>query len=260
MADRFKRPQPGADAADRRVARGGDDPRRTPGRGKTERTTTERFATDDSDLHQPRRWGLWLAIDGDLRFLSHRDCLRLVERATTRAGLPLKHTQGFNPHPVLSLPAPRPVGVASRDDLAVMSLIRHVSGEDILQRLNRQVPRGMRWFRALPLADGPPPRPRSARFRWPVPPGRGAELAERVSDFAGADSVRVRRTRRKGRDRTLELKALVADLAVADGALTWTLLPDGDVWARPAELLDALGLDPRVDLANVVRTAVDYGI
>ena len=62
------------------------------------------------------------AIGGLLRFLSHAETMRLFERACARAGVPVKYTQGFNPHPKLSLPLPRPVGVASDDELLVLRI------------------------------------------------------------------------------------------------------------------------------------------
>jgi uncharacterized protein (DUF2344 family) len=61
-------------------------------------------------------------IGGLLRFLSHAETLRVFERACVRAGVPVKYSQGFNPHPKLSLPLPRPVGVASDDELLVLRL------------------------------------------------------------------------------------------------------------------------------------------
>ena len=39
---------------------------------------------------------------GRLRFLSHRDVARSVERAVRRAGIPVAHSHGFSPHPRLS--------------------------------------------------------------------------------------------------------------------------------------------------------------
>ncbi len=63
-----------------------------------------------------------LGIGEWLRFLSHAETLRVFERACARAGLPVKFSQGFNPHPRLSLPLPRPVGVAADDELLVLRL------------------------------------------------------------------------------------------------------------------------------------------
>jgi radical SAM-linked protein len=67
------------------------------------------------------------AIDGMLRFLSHAETLRLFERACARARVPVKYTQGYNPHPKLSLPLPRSVGVAADDELLVLR-VHEVAG------------------------------------------------------------------------------------------------------------------------------------
>jgi len=214
----------------------------------------------------PLPWGLWMVIEGDVRFLAHRDCARLIERAGARAHLPLKYTEGFNPHPVLSLVLPRPVGVASRDDLVVLRLTEPLPGKEILTRMNRQVPSGVRFTRAETLASRPRPKALRAWYEWPVPPGRAEALAPRVEAFREAASWPIERhgaPRRRGepaRTRRLDLTPLVPQLAFDAHRLHWTLAPVGDVWARPAEVLEALGLDGRVDLASVVRTAVDYGI
>lgn len=56
-------------------------------------------------------------IGGSLRFLSHAETLSLFKRALVRAGISVQYSQGFNPRPRLSLSLPRPVGVASDDEL-----------------------------------------------------------------------------------------------------------------------------------------------
>jgi radical SAM-linked protein len=209
---------------------------------------------------------LWLAVQGDLRFLSHRDCARLIERAAVRAQLPLKYTQGFNPHPVLSLVPPRPVGVASRDDLLVAWLTQCLDAEAIVSALNRQMPRGMEFLHARKLEPGQSPVPRSIRHEWPIPADRLEAVQRQAELFAAAADWPIERsTPADGRDtaprkRPLDLKALVRDLAVRDGVLCWAQTPAGDLWARPGEVLAALGQDSHVDLASVVRTAVDYGL
>ncbi|GAF87148.1 unnamed protein product, partial [marine sediment metagenome] len=63
---------------------------------------------------QRERWVFGYDVDGDLRFISHHDMLRLFARSLARAALPVRFSEGFNPHPRLSIPLPRPVGVASQ--------------------------------------------------------------------------------------------------------------------------------------------------
>ena len=50
-------------------------------------------------------------------WISHLDLMRLFQRAFKRAGLKLKHTQGFNPRPSVSIALPLSVGVESECEL-----------------------------------------------------------------------------------------------------------------------------------------------
>ena len=61
-------------------------------------------------------------IGGLLRFLSHAQTLSVFQRACVRAGLQVQYSQGFNPRPRLSLPLPRPVGVASDDEILCVQI------------------------------------------------------------------------------------------------------------------------------------------
>ncbi|TWT41893.1 hypothetical protein RAS1_30170 [Phycisphaerae bacterium RAS1] len=59
---------------------------------------------------------------GDLRYISHHDELRMLARALVRARWPVAFSQGFNPRPRIVLPLPRPVGVSSSCELAIVEL------------------------------------------------------------------------------------------------------------------------------------------
>ena len=48
------------------------------------------------------------------KFISHLDLMRTLQRAVLRAGIPIKHTEGFNPHAFVSIPLPLSVGYSTR--------------------------------------------------------------------------------------------------------------------------------------------------
>ncbi|MDR3206846.1 MAG: TIGR03936 family radical SAM-associated protein, partial [Oscillospiraceae bacterium] len=62
------------------------------------------------------------AKTGRARYISHLDLMRTLQRSFARAGLPLGYTEGFNPHPYLSVARPLPVGVAGLGELADFGL------------------------------------------------------------------------------------------------------------------------------------------
>lgn len=54
---------------------------------------------------------------GNAAWISHLDLMRLFQRAFKRAGLPLTHTQGYNPRPSVSIALPLSVGIQSQCEL-----------------------------------------------------------------------------------------------------------------------------------------------
>ncbi len=115
-------------------------------------------------------------LGGSLRFLSHAETLKVFQRACVRvgqtssprragsprsplgeaegfageAGIQIQHSQGFNPHPKMSLPLPRPVGVESDDELLRLNLICDMDEPQapdyvskILAMLSEQIPEGI---------------------------------------------------------------------------------------------------------------------
>ena len=82
---------------------------------------------------------------GDAVWISHLDTMRLFQRAFKRAGFHLKHTQGFNPRPSVSIAMPLSVGVESCCELLDFELEdQDVSCQLILERLNASLVSGIR--------------------------------------------------------------------------------------------------------------------
>ena len=82
---------------------------------------------------------------GNAVWISHLDLMRLFQRAFKRAGLPLTHTQGFNPRPSVSIALPLSVGVESRCELLDFSLdTGNVDVKKLPQMLNDKLIPGVR--------------------------------------------------------------------------------------------------------------------
>lgn len=74
---------------------------------------------------------------GSAVWMSHLDLMRLMQRAFKRAGLPLTHTQGFNPRPSVSIALPLSVGVESVCELLDFDLEGELPPMETIQtRLN----------------------------------------------------------------------------------------------------------------------------
>lgn len=201
-----------------------------------------------------QRLRLWFCVEGDKRFLSHHDMMRLWERALRRAELPLRLSQGYNPRPKMSLPEPRSVGIASEAELLEFELADWVNPEAVHDRLRTQVPSGIA-IGSLDLvrpADKAHPTAVVYVARLEAPP---ADLAERVARLLAQREAPVVRHRPKG-DKHLDARRFIRSLEVADDRqlrMTLSTGPDGTV--RPDEVLRLLGIaEEAIARADLCRT------
>ena len=78
-----------------------------------------------------------------MRYISHLDLMRLFCRALRRADLPLKLTEGFSPHPKLSIKRALKLGVESDNEEASVVLKEQISPEEFKEMLQKQLPPGI---------------------------------------------------------------------------------------------------------------------
>lgn len=199
------------------------------------------------------------AIEGDLRFISHHDSLRLFQRALARAGVPVKYSEGFNPRPRMRISLPRPVGVASFAELLVLELTSDDDPASLVARLSAQIPEGMRFLSAEKLADRERCLPSEVQYDLEL----GAQVRESVvkAVLAFLSSERVLSERRAGRNttaKTIDIRPFVTDMRVEKSVLCWTQTISPEGTARVSEVLDSLGLPSRDHLHRVVRRKVTY--
>jgi radical SAM-linked protein len=200
------------------------------------------------------------AIDGDLRFISHQDTVRLFERALARAEWPVKFSEGFNPRPRLSLPLPRNVGLASDDELLVMEMTQTIDPDEALRRLSGQVPAGIRLLSAMASSARTGPQPLRAWYEVRLDPTVPL-LDEGIAALMKRETCGVTRTTPDEKaPRTVDIRPYV-EAIVRDGSdlrLVLRVTPTGT--ARPVEVLNALGL-PGDQLAHRLRrTRVEWAV
>ena len=82
---------------------------------------------------------------GPIRFISHLDLTRAFHRAFFRAGIRMKTSSGFTPHPKFAFALPLSVGMESLTEYAVFTLAEGVdlSPDQVKERLAGQLPKGV---------------------------------------------------------------------------------------------------------------------
>ncbi len=78
-----------------------------------------------------------------MKYISHLDLMRLFMRALRRADLPIKMTEGFNPHPKFSIRRALKLGLEADAEEATLVLKEFVSAQEFKDRLQKQLPQGI---------------------------------------------------------------------------------------------------------------------
>jgi len=90
-------------------------------------------------------------------YISHLDLMRTFQRVFIRAGLVIRHSQGFHPHPIMSLVLPLPVGQSSICELLDFETDGIEDAAAMAERLNPWMPAGIRavdcWEPLSPVRD-----------------------------------------------------------------------------------------------------------
>lgn len=161
---------------------------------------------------------------GNAVWISHLDLMRLFQRAFKRTGLPLTHTQGFNPRPSVSIAMPLSVGVESVCELLDFDLDGvEVPCYEIRERLNDALVDGVR---VLDVYDDGSKIKNLALLRSEVtleyddgvPSGAG----EQIRDLFARPNLPVEK---KGKNGIVEqdIIPMIRSLQVAEGEKTVTL-------------------------------------
>ncbi|MBQ7434237.1 MAG: DUF2344 domain-containing protein [Oscillospiraceae bacterium] len=77
-------------------------------------------------------------------YISHLDLMHTMQRAFSRAGYELKYSEGFNPHPQISIALPLSVGVASHCEIMDFRLKADANLKELPARLTAVMPEGIR--------------------------------------------------------------------------------------------------------------------
>lgn len=166
---------------------------------------------------------LQYAKRGRLRFSSHRDFQRALERAVRRAAIPMAYSAGFHPHPKISYANAAPTGTASEAEYIEISLAERREPDAIRDALNQALPDGLDIVDVVEAGPGLLADRLQASV-WQIElfanaPGEeaAAEIDTRVRDvverFLAADQVEVQRMTKNGL-RTFDAREAVLSIQV----------------------------------------------
>jgi radical SAM-linked protein len=182
--------------------------------------------------------------------------MRCFERLFRRAGLTLSFSEGFHPKPRMTFPLALAVGIEGVDEVMEIELAERYTAEELLGRLAPQAPPGLRFQAIDVLPEGTKKaQVRSVSYEVPIPAPCQAELNQRIERLLAADAWPIERPHGRA---PIDLRPLLLELALREGALAMRLRVDSRGSVGPREVLAALELaDLEPQGVRLSRTAVE---
>ena len=180
---------------------------------------------------------------GPVKFIGHLDCMRFFQKAIKAAEIPVKYSEGFSPHQILSFAFPLGVGMQSEAEYFDLELVSLDGVKDYNANLNREMCEGVETLGFYLLPDKAPNAMASvaaASYRITFRNDKANQyLKEAVEKFISASEVISEKETKTGIVKR-NLKEAVYEIAEQDGALIFTADASSAGNVKPATLVNAL--------------------
>jgi len=202
--------------------------------------------------------------DRDIRFISHLEYVRTIERAIRRAKLPAAYSEGFNPHLKFSLASALGVGVVSYTEFVEIELAEPMEVELAAKALDKALPRGIRVLAADAVANNTAAlMAEAAGASYVVTLPFAEDISEAVASYNEAEELLFKKAapKRKEKFKEIDVKFYIPKIAVEqkDGMTSFAfeckITPTGSM--KAVDLLNALNeayaLNLPVEMADIER-------
>ena len=185
----------------------------------------------------------------EIKFISHLDIIRLWQRALRRAGIDLAYSEGFNPHPRISLAVPLALGITSEAELMDVFISKHISPHSFTALVSRQLPSGIEILQVYHIAPTLPSlqsQVRYTEYMVKVEEEAKSNVEAAIASLLAKEHLPWQHQRDTG-PKSYDLRALIDDLWLdswhnAFGIIGMRLRCSSSGSGRPEQVIKALGL------------------
>lgn len=148
-------------------------------------------------------------------YISHLDLMRTITRAFMRAECKLKYSEGFNPHPNISIALPLSVGCESVCEIMDFKMREDMPCEEIKNRLETQFPEG------IAVIDVYEAERKVKEIKWLSISGvleyderDAAAMAGKLNEFYAAESIVITKKTKRGMGES-DIRPAIRDISFA---------------------------------------------
>lgn len=156
-------------------------------------------------------------------YISHLDLMHTMQRVFSRAGYELKYSEGFNPHPQISIALPLSVGTSSVCELMDFKLTSDCDMKTLPAQLTAVMPEGIE---ALECYE---PERKTAQLKYLAIEGvyeyderDAGEMCEALREFYARDSIVITKKTKRGEGES-DIKPAIREISFEPSAQAVTL-------------------------------------
>ncbi len=146
----------------------------------------------------------------NIKFISHLDLVKVFERGFRRSDIKLAYSQGFNPHPKMSIAHPLSLGYSSVGEYIEVETIKEFPAEHLSQTMNNSLPDGLEILEVMKIEgkiDAIASIVRFAAYEVTVPVSgdwNSEEFKSKFELFLKQDQILIEKKAKKGRKRIMK--------------------------------------------------------
>lgn len=186
---------------------------------------------------------------GYLKFISHLDLVDLFQRTLFQNKVDVKFSEGFNPHPRMSIAYPLPLGIESNSEYMEIYLNSRIDLKDFLIKMNERLPAGIKIIEAMYDDDESiSNKVKSVVYAFKLlntffDKNKDVDIAKELDKINSMDIVEIERKRKKGKRRIFvkeNAKEYLKRLELKDGAIYAYIKMSENGSLKPALIFDIL--------------------
>ena len=150
-------------------------------------------------------------------YISHLDLMHTMQRAFSRAGYELKYSEGFNPHPQISIALPLSVGTGSFCELMDFKLNGEADLTALPEKLTAVMPEGIR------VTDCYEPQQKVAALKYLEIDGcfeyderSAADMCRELRDFFARESIVITKKTKRGMGES-DIRPAIREISFSEG-------------------------------------------
>lgn len=201
---------------------------------------------------------------GYLKFISHLDLVDLFQRTLFQNKVDVKFSEGFNPHPRMSIAYPLPLGIESNSEYMEIYLNSEVDLDDFVNKMNERLPIGIKIVEAKYDDDESiSNKVKSVVYAFKLlntfyDKNKDIDISKELDKINAMDNVEIERKRKKGKKRIFvkeNAKDYLNRLELKDDAIYAYIKMSENGSLKPALVFDIIN-----DYINITMDELDIDL